>query len=222
MSNKIIIGVLASDAGGYDDMVRACRKTCYLKSAIPENVSVFYIYGQRQGVVIPETNMLVEDCFYHNCPETRLNIIYKTIAFFEYCVNNLNFDYIYRSNCGSYVNLETLCKIANTLPDKELYFGRKSSDKNLPVFASGSGFLISKDLVEKIVLNKNEIIYPHHGHRFVMDDVSIGAMLTEIFNVDVIDAPRVDTNYEALKSENFVFDPLCHHYYFRHTIDPKC
>lgn len=230
MSNKIIVGVLASIAGGYDSMVRACRETCYSKSAIPEDVSVFYIYGASPlrdtpdyETISPGTCALLEgDCFYHNYPETRENIIHKTIAFFEYCVNNLEFDYIYRPNCGSYINLDILCKIANTLSNKELYFGKKSLNKKLPAYASGSGFMISRDLVEKIVLNKNRIIYPHHGHRFVMDDVSIGAMLTEIFNVDITDAPRIDTNYEAIKSENFVFDPTCHHYYFQHTIDPRC
>jgi len=220
--NKIIVGVLASDNGGYANMVQACRDTCYSKSHIPENVSVFYIYGHRQGITTPEKSKVIGDCFYHNHPESRRNIIYKTIAFFEYCCDNFEFDYIYRPNCGSYVNLSILNGIANELPSKNLYFGTKSNNENLPAYASGAGFMISRDLAEKIVSNKDKIVYPHDGQCFVMDDVSIGAALTEVFNVEITDAPRVDVTYEALKSVAFVFEPSCYHYYFRHTIDPRC
>ncbi len=154
MLNKIIVGVLASDNGGYANMVQACRDTCYSKSHIPENVSVFYIYGHRQGITTPEKSKVIGDCFYHNHPESRRNIIYKTIAFFEYCCDNFEFDYIYRPNCGSYVNLSILNGIANELPSKNLYFGT-TLEKSAILFI----FLFSKIRLKFFFKNVFELIF---------------------------------------------------------------
>ena len=108
--DKIIIGVLACDkfAGeDYTNMVQACRDTCYSK--IEEGIKVYYLYGHREGVEIPEKSYKIDgDCFYNDSPEGRNNCLAKTVAFFEHCIENEEFDYIFRANCGSYIDQKIL------------------------------------------------------------------------------------------------------------------
>lgn len=61
----IIVGVLANDEGGYASMMQACRETCYKDENIPEDVKVFYLYGNRKNVKIPfGASRIDKDCFY--------------------------------------------------------------------------------------------------------------------------------------------------------------
>lgn len=219
---KLVVGVLANDEGGYSEMVEACRETCY--NEIPNDISVYYIYGHRKGIETPETYRLDGDCFYNNSSESRNNLILKTINFFEYCYNNLDFDYIFRPNCGSYVNLRKLKeKIEQEdFPKNEVYLGIKGISRDGTRYASGSGFLASKDLIKKIVESKKEILYPGMPG-FIMDDVSIGKFVTEFLSLDITPgAQRQDITLDAINSSENKIDFDCYHYYFKHTIEPKC
>ncbi len=216
---KILIGVLANDEGGYGKMVEACRETCY--SDIPDDVEVFYIYGRRAGVETPDDYRLEGDCFYNNSSESRNNLIYKTISFFEYCYHNLDFDYIFRTNCGSYVDLNILKSEIQNLPKENVYYGIESFVKNIK-YASGSGFLLSRDVVKFIVEKRQNILLPGQSG-FVMDDVSIGKLLTQEAGLKVLPgAKRKNLILSEILDEKFQIDEECYHYYFRHSIEPKC
>lgn len=218
---KLIVGVLANDQGGYSKMVDACRNTCYSK--IPEDVSVYYIYGHREGIKIPETYRMDGDCFYNNSSESRANLILKTINFFEYCYNNLEFDYIFRPNCGSYVNLEKLKeKIEKeSFPRNEVYMGIEGKCSGIR-YASGAGFLISKDVVGEIILSKEYLKYPWNNG-FVMDDVSIGELVLNYLRLDITPgSERQELVLNDILDNKYSIDLDCYHFYFKHTIEPRC
>ena len=223
---KIILGVLANDEGGYGHMIQAARDTCY--ETIPDFAEVFYLYGHRNNISIPHNSYVIDnDCFYYDYPEHRSFLLHKTIAFFEYCLNNKDFDYIFRPNCGSYIHLELLHKfITNNVSNERVYLGIRGFVDNIN-YASGSGFLISKDVVELLVRHKECLEYD--GNVFV-DDMSIGRLLTE-HNGLQLDFEKLSVTPGALRENvrlsdiiknDFKLNTECYHYYFCHTIDPRC
>ena len=207
---KIIVLVLACDVGGYDKMVSACRKTWASESN--DNVKVYYIYGHRDGYVKNGT-YATEDEIYSDTPE-RLdsNIFEKTVNAFEYLLANEEFDYIFRCNAGSYVKLDILEKSTSNLKLNDVYRAVKGTFGNIN-FGSGSGFLISKNLVKSIVENRNNM--PH----IIMDDVTIGNYITNILNINLMEQSRVDCQNENELLQKFNINEF--HYYFCHTINPN-
>jgi hypothetical protein len=196
---KIIVGVIACDSEGYDKMVQAARETCY--KSIPECFEVFYLYGHRNGVDIPRGGYKIEgDCFYYDWPEARNTILRKTVAFFEYCLENKDFDYMFRPNCGSYINYHLFEEFINKnkFSNEGVYFGTTQKihmrNDNSPeyshvsidqpgfYFVSGAAYLISKDVVEFIVKNQQRLFYGGMN-----DDVAIGQLLNgrvEVNNIE--------------------------------------
>ena len=221
---KLIVGILACDEGGYDKMVEAARNTCYSLKMVPDDTEVFYIYGHRTGITIPTDNYKIdEDCFYHDSPEhpSKMNVIKKTLSFFEYCYNNKDFDYILRPNCGSYVSLPLLKKhiFQNNFPKEGMYCGITGNHAGIR-FVSGACTLISRDIIGLIVKNKDTIM--SYG-RTLMDDVAIGKFL--IHDSKIITphgALRRGITLSGILSDNFEINNDCYHYYFLRTRDPRC
>lgn len=221
--NKIIIGVLANNQNGYDKMVQASRETCYLnKKEI--GIEVFYLYGSGNGVDIPKNSYKIEgDKFFFDSKESYYNLLPKTIEFFEYCLKNKDFDFIFRTNCGSYIDLLAINKFCSNLNKKNTYCGVKGVKGNIK-FASGSGFFISKDVAEKIVSNKSEL---YEFAKKEMDDTTIGHFLCNNIGMDITDGAIrkditiKDNNIIMLNSigisNSNIIDDRCYHYYFSHS-----
>jgi hypothetical protein len=219
---KIIVGVIACDSEGYDKMVQAARETCY--KSIPECFEVFYLYGHRNGVDIPRGGYKIDgDCFYYDWPEARTTILRKTVAFFEYCLENKDFDYIFRPACGSYINYHLFEKFIHKhkFPKEGVYFGKTGKFPNeIPTgipFVSGAAYLISKDVVEFVVKNKHNLIYDG-----LIDDVAVGHILRGHVEANDEGALRKMVNYDDIMSDDSVVDNECYHYHFKTTKDPRC
>jgi hypothetical protein len=90
----------------------------------------------------------------------------KTVAMYEWSLSQ-EYDYIFRANVGSYVDFEALYNYVKDKPRTRYYAGYA---KNADTFASGSGYFISRDLVEMLVSQKNQISSN-------VDDVAIGSLL---------------------------------------------
>ena len=237
--NKIIIGVLACDKykimkklppptglvkveEDYTELVKACRETCYSETV--EGVEVYYIYGHRKGVYIPKNSYKLEgDCFYNDSPEGRENCLAKTLGFFEYCLKNKEFDYIFRANCGSYIDQKILKEFSEKLPKEKLYCGRWGEEKGIP-YCSGTGYFLSRDLVEMIVGIKKIYDKKEISPFYIMgvDDLSIGSIMYENGIDRTGGAYREDVVLDEIVRDDFFINENCYHYYFKHTIEPKC
>jgi uncharacterized protein YegP (UPF0339 family) len=119
----------------------------------------------------------------------------KTLDAFEACIENFEFDYIFRTNTSSYLDLKGLQLFIKDKPKENFYAGTIGSHQSIE-FASGCGYFISRDLVAKVV--ENRILW---NHNFV-DDVSLGKMLTDDFNVDIHAVDRVDINSLEMLAEH--------------------
>jgi hypothetical protein len=246
-------------ASSYTDMVTAVRRTW--ASKVPEGVKVFYIYGHRAGTDFPDdaeyrdviedsciydktpppnasTNVrskrypfAIDDCIYSDTPEGRENIYYKTIDAFEWLLENEEFDYILRTNCGTYIDLQVLANNLKNLGAQDNIYaghtGRYSNKHNkeqpdVIEFASGSAFLVSRNLIKSLVesqrQNKVDLVRSPYEVKCIGDDVTFakyfvydkGAQLLSWVKRDVWELEQINSN---LKNEL-----QC---YFRHTIDPK-
>lgn len=193
---KIIICVLSLEKEPYISLEKTIRET-WGNNTTP-NVEIIYYYGNG------DENKLVGDKFYSKTPEGLYNIGYKTLNLFEYLINNKDFDYIFRTNSSSYVDIGKLIDYIEDKSKKDFYSGVIGNHGGIN-FASGSGYFISKDLVDLVLQNKNK--WDHS----LIDDVSLGKLLSEN-NVNIYKGNRCDmikpTDYKnnhyhyRVKSEN--------------------
>jgi hypothetical protein len=194
-------------------MVKACRDTW--ASTKTDNIKFYYCYGHRKGIRFPKNSDTIKsfetywpnggpriggkpqsirqkkspfaigDCIYSDTPEGRENIYYKTMDAFQWLVENEEFDYLLRTNCGTYVDMELLLEYIKNLEEKEnIYCGwpmehNNSHNKNQPSkikFASGSAFLASKNLISDIVKNREsvDVVRGSWLSKTIIDDVTFG------------------------------------------------
>ena len=171
---KVLIIMLAHNA--YNHLVDSVKQT-WCKN-LPENYKLILNYGNGNK----NYTYQIEDRVYSPFQENQSNIISKTFDIFNF-VKDWNFDYILRCCCGTYINLNILNQIIEILPSSNCYWGLplKYEDVN---YATGSCYLISKDLIPVILKNKNIC-------KTIIDDVNasyniIRKVFPNAFSVDEI------------------------------------
>lgn len=243
-------------SGNYADMIKAVRETWANHQV--EGVKVFYIYGHRMGVSFPpDSNKIItkeiywphggagdghkpviveqkkapfaiDDCIYSDTPEGRENLYYKTLDGFQWLLENEDFDYVLRTNCGSYIDLEIMKKEVEKLGVKNgVYKGvvgqynnsHNSGQPPMIMFASGAAFLTSRDLIEDIVGKRNQVehVTSPYASKTIGDDVTFAHHFINFCNAELTSFPRVD--YSELEHVNAAAKTAMH-CYFRHTINP--
>ncbi len=164
MNKKILITVLSLEQEPYISLEKTIRDT-WASKPYP-NVDIIYYYGGSDEI------KLVGDKFYSNTSEGLYNIGYKTLNLFDYLLKNHDFDYIFRTNSSSYVDIEKLLTFIKDRPSEKFYSGVIGKHNNI-LFASGSGYFISRDLVDLVVRERNK-----WDHKLI-DDVSLGKLMSE-------------------------------------------
>lgn len=206
---KIIIAVPSADNDRYNNVTKALKETCY--SNIPDSFEVFYLYNvERRTKGIDGNN------FYENYKETVSNMIHKTISFFEYCYENLEFDYIFRTNTGSYIDLELLEKYIKSRNINHNQIVAKTGWHESGLFVSGAGYLLTRSLVEYVVKNKHnmKLIEDTYCTGSVLDDLTISRMFfNSNLKVEVLPALRKDIEF-LTEINDLNIDDDCYHYYF--------
>jgi hypothetical protein len=142
-------------------------------------------------------------------PEDWSLIGLKTILAFRYLLDNYEFDYVFRTNTSSYLDVPTLLEYLAMKPRKNMYAGVIGNVFVNTRFASGAGILLSRDLVRRI--SDNSELWKHG----LVDDVAIAELIASFQDPSVIlsELPRLDfasleeaksTKAEIIKS-NFHF-----------------
>jgi hypothetical protein len=211
--------MLASDnqegIRSYADMVTACRETW-------AGDSVFGVYGHSKRMNLqneaPDSYYLRQEdsTIFVNTPDARDNLLKKTIKGMECLLNNFEFDYLFRPNCGSYINLKLLSEFLEDKPRHAYYGGINGHYANTGYYASGSCILMSRDVVEILVEDQGKLEY---NGNVLMDDVSIGRHLINVRGIE-LDKNAIRKNCRSETDIEREFDPNCYHYYFCHTINP--
>lgn len=179
-NKKVVIMVMASSSPNFKILEEGIKNTWFNMKNDEVDI-IFYednqLHDEKFDYPILKENNLILPCNdgYYNCG-------IKTILAYEWLLSNYEFEYVYRSNLGAFVWPDKILTFLEDKPKNNFYSGIFLNDTyNLGFnvsYASGSGYFLSKDLVQKIVDNKN--IWPHQA----VDDVALGYVLDK-FGVGV-------------------------------------
>ena len=193
---KILIMVSShNDNGIYDRLVDTIRNTW--DSEIVDDIRTLYYYNDSKL----DSIKIYNDEIFLPCGGGVDKIGYKILLSFEYILNNIEFDYVFKTNCSSYINKKLLKNLAKDMPRNKLYAGFLGYHDGIK-FISGAGNLISKDLVELILNNKDK------WNHSLMEDVAIGKILMDN-NISFYPLDRVSI---VNGIDNDKLNTKCHHY----------
>jgi hypothetical protein len=197
---KIIILIISSDTfNEYKDMYDIWKK--YMNSH--KNITSYFIENKK----LLEDDIVIDkekNTIYCNGKENYIpGILNKTIKSISYCLDNFEFDYIYRTNLSTVLNLYKLSSYVKN--NKVDYAGQDYGG-----FVSGSGILLSKDACKKLILDKSLI---NHD---IIDDVAISNSLKNFYNITNIDFyalsgldDKIFNNDNFKKINNITFQFRC-------------
>jgi len=168
MSIKVLILVLTAKSGDFPMLEETARNTW--GSIKNEDIEIFYYHGASPK------DEIVGDTIYSTSPEGYHNVGKKTLTAFE-LLKNKEFDYLFRTNTSSYIVQENLLKFLENKPRQNYYSGIQGSQYNID-YCSGSGYLISRDVFEKVIQ------YKKFWNHQLIDDVAIGNLIKS-FNVKI-------------------------------------
>ena len=155
---------------------------------------------------------------YVNASNDYKNISLKTLLAFEEVYKNFEFDYIFRTNTSSFINLRKLKTYIDENKKNLDYSGIVIDTKQKIKIASGAGFFISRKNIELILNNKKKFDtnFP--------DDVAVAKLLKE-YNIFPKNTIRKDLNetitpkdlIEVLKPKDLLDSD---HFHYRCRLDP--
>ncbi len=206
MSQKILILVIAYNEEPYIMLERECRRT-WASLQVQDVTTIFVHSSLRHNACYQDNNTL-----YVPGEEGIFNVGYKMLNAFSYCLDNVDFDYIYRTNLSSYVYQPGLFSYVKSLGENNVYKGAVGICKGIR-FASGCGYLISKNLVRYIVEHKSS------WNHSLIDDVALAQVLGGI-NVFPEPVKRIDIlNNADLVKFNVETIGDCFHFRCKSDVD---
>ena len=178
---KILILVPLARFSSEYNLLETTAKQTWANSNNSEVDIIFYAGSNSERL---------EGCdLYLPCEENIHNLGKKTLLAFEWCQKNYDYDYVFRTNLGSYINITNMLEFIKTASKTHYYCGIGGVNNtyfNRPVqFASGSGVFLSRDVVNLIIANQNS--WQHTA----MDDVAMGELLNALGIILCEDATRL-------------------------------
>jgi hypothetical protein len=210
---RILCLILASDnAPEYIQFQSLWRKILH----IDPNVDCYFYKGHPN---LTQDSFLEDNTIWIKVPETLETVYEKTLKAFEFCIPMLDkYDFIYRSNLSTFVSFEHLISFCEDLPKfnccAAVIGGLPPADEKRYslnskfTFPGGNGFILSPDLVKRLVVEKIPLVE--------QDDVTIGVALQK-WQVPIIEFVRPDFHDDGHWFVNN-FNLLKPH---EHTLDPK-
>lgn len=172
----------------------------------------FFIYGRvDKEKIIQSKNDLFFDCR----ESLRPGILMKSILAFQYILQKYKFNYVIRTNISTFWNLNKLNKLLKKLPNRNCVAGQIQKRK----FVTGTGIILSKDLVNFICHNKHKVrinrcddvelsqfFYRHLKLPFILDKRC--EQFKDSFPINKKKVPKNFTNYRLKTKTNRNLDAL--------------
>jgi hypothetical protein len=153
----------------------------------PENIEVDL---GRQTIYVKQDECLIP------------GILAKTVKALEWASNH--YDYVWRTNLSSVLDFDGLYQYCLNIYGG--YIGNYGDGK----FASGAGFLMSRDVVEYLMENQSLLRWD------LIDDVAIGLLLEPVFGLVHIERQWIQSLDEPVNSN--VFHYRCESYMHMNTV----
>lgn len=176
-NKKILILVVSSLDPPYLEMINTSCNTW--DKVIVDNCETIYYFGDpikenARGWMADYENKMLH-C--KSIKETYSNMGVKMLLAFDWALKNKDFDYVVRVNSSCYVDKKQLVKYIETLPDNNLFAGvevDKGTDYEMNWCWGGCQFILSKDVVQKVVENKHLF---NHNH---IEDVALSHVVSKL------------------------------------------
>jgi hypothetical protein len=156
---KLLILVLSSDFHPYDKMIQTSLQTW--DSIEVEGVETVFYCGQSSK---PNNGKVI----YMPVGNSLLDMGTKCLLAYEWALQSKEFDYVARVNASCYVDKNNLVKFIDDLPETNVFAGVETDSQNGFRYQwGGASFIISKDVLQKIVDNKHL-----WRHQYMEDEAS--------------------------------------------------
>lgn len=166
---RVLLLILSSEDRYWGDDYRASLATW--DSIEVDGVETIYYFGKSYK---QNTNKNI----YTDTIDGFWNLGYRTVEAFDWALKNKEFDYIFRANSSMYINKEKLARYAQFQHAENLALGVLApttyAGRNFLFMWGGSGYLLSRDVIEKIVLNRMK------WNNRMMEDVALTDLLNKI------------------------------------------
>ena len=184
---KILNLILACPSSPWKEVETTILNTYYKDRG---DIQTYFYYGDSKTDYHNDTHIHL------TTPEGLYNVALKTIKAFEYVFSNFDFDMIYRSNISSYIDYNLLKKELETKDTSNIYGGVIGHINSIK-FASGCGFVISKNLVHELIKNQHKLNYRH------LDDVAIGSYFNNKIEITPMNRFDIDENTQDIDYSHY-------------------
>ena len=193
---KIVVLIIASDFENHYIEMQAIWKK-YMNTH--PNIVSYFIKSDKN---IQDNVVLDGNTIYVKNEESLIpGIYYKTIEAIKYCLKNIDYDYIYRTNLSSLLDMDQMYSFI--IKNKIEYGGVVGYHNNIS-FASGSGFFISRDASIYLLENQPDV------DKELPDDVLIGYIMTKKYNIEFINRNDIsEENDKRFTYRNSIFHYRC-------------
>ena len=185
------LAILIIDDDGSGDLFYSLARELWRHNL--RNKSIPYYFLNATKLDLPSDQVLIDSDVIETRHYTDFNqrITEKTHLGIRYCYENIAFDYLLRTNLSSFYDLAGLIKHLDTLEPQNIYAGKITTQYYLDEyglhqdfsFCSGSGFLLSRDVCQKIV-QRDQLV-----SKKLIDDVWVRLILQD---VPMLDMSRCD------------------------------
>jgi len=137
-----------------------------------ENIIIKDYYGGH------DKNELNNKSIFLTEPDIGQHEMYlKTLSAFEFSLNNIEFDFLLRTNASTFIRPDVIYKILSKETPKDFYGAAYPKYLGRLGFPPGTSMLFSTDVIEKIVKLNRQINNPEN----FIDDAGIGFLLRKIY-----------------------------------------
>lgn len=109
----------------------------------------------------------------------------RSLLMMDYVLKNFDFDFLYRINSTSYIDVDVLQSVF-AFVEPSRYYGGIGYENNNVSFRSGAGNILSRDVVEQVL--KYKVEWKH----FYPEDMALGELISRYSLAEEYDLPRVD------------------------------
>lgn len=172
---KLLILIMSCRERFFQEEIRRIYDTWATKRS--DNVDVMYYDGgwTENGVEGNHIKSIANDGLAHTYA--------KTVDAFHQVLNMDKYDWVFRVNTSTYVNIPLLEQFVETLAERDVLYASElyslteaPCPEPLSLYARGNAFLLSTDLIRVIVQDGINLLYMQ-----IVDDVAIGNVLNSYF-----------------------------------------
>lgn len=182
---KLVILIIDDDESG--DIFYAFAKKVWRQNLREKDIPYYFLNGTQSDVSDENVTVSADSLLSRFYEDFSHRITQKTYSGIKYCLENISFDFLLRTNLSSFYDLVNLQRYLESLESKNIYAGKITRQYYYDTdgrqkefsFCSGSGFVMSRDVCEK-VMQRHQLISKNQS-----DDIWIRLVLQDIPMLDI-------------------------------------